>query len=254
MDILSKNIWAKTMQQSESKIALLIDADNVSASKIDAILSEIAKYGVANIRRAYGNWKNPSLKGWEACLHEYAIQPIQQFDYTKGKNSTDAALIINAMDLLYTQKLDAFAIVSSDCDFTPLVMRILTEGLKVYGFGEQKTPLPFVYACSTFLYLETIDQSIDTTDSKPSGSIKKNGKELKQDTKLMNLLRSAVSSTQDDDGWSKLSLVGGHIANKTSFDSRNYGYVKLSSLFEAIDLFELKRRNKMVYVRTKVKR
>jgi uncharacterized LabA/DUF88 family protein len=241
------------MQQSESKIALLIDADNAPASKIDAILSELAKYGVANIRKAYGNWKNPGLKAWEECLHEYAIQPIQQFDYTKGKNATDAALIIDAMDLLYTQKLDAFAIVSSDCDFTPLVMRILTNGLKVYGFGEKKTPLPFVYACSTFLYLETLDQNSDSEVLKVAVSIKKTGKELKQDTKLINLLRSAVSNTENDDGWSRLSQVGGHIANHTSFDSRNYGYRKLSELFEAIDLFEIQRINKLIYVRNKPK-
>ena len=242
------------MQQSESKIALLIDADNAPASKIDAILSEIAKYGAANIRRAYGNWKSPTLKGWENCLHEYAIHPVQQFDYTKGKNATDAALIIDAMDLLYTQRLDAFAIVTSDCDFTPLVMRILTNGLKVYGFGEKKTPLPFVYACSTFLYLETIDQDVDSETSKVAASVKKTGKELKQDTKLMNLLRGAVSNTQDDDGWSSLAVIGAHIANQASFDSRNYGYAKLSGLFEAIDLFELQRRNKAIYVRSKSKK
>jgi uncharacterized LabA/DUF88 family protein len=241
------------MQQSESKIALLIDADNAPASKIDAILSEIAKYGVANIRKAYGNWKNLSLKGWEDCLHEYAIHPVQQFDYTKGKNATDAALIIDAMDLLYTQRLDAFAIVSSDCDFTPLVMRILTNGLKVYGFGEKKTPLPFVYACSTFLYLETIDQTVDPETSKVTASVKKTGKDLKQDTKLMNLLRGAVSSTQDDRGWSSLAEVGAHIANQASFDSRNYGYAKLSGVFEAIDLFEIQRKNNVIYVRKKSK-
>ncbi len=127
-------------QPSESKIALLIDADNAPASKIDAILSEIAKYGVANIRKAYGNWKNPSLKRWEDCLHEYAIQPVQQFDYTKGKNATDAALIIDAMDLLYTQKLDGFAIVSSDCDFTPLVMRMHDQRFKsVWFWGEENS-------------------------------------------------------------------------------------------------------------------
>lgn len=242
------------MQQSESKIALLIDADNAPASKIEAIVSEIAKYGVANVRRAYGNWKSHTLKAWEECLHEYAIRPVQQFDYTKGKNATDAAMIIDAMDLLYTQQLDAFAIVSSDCDFTPLVMRILTNGLKVYGFGEKKTPLPFVYACSTFLYLETIDQAVNSEEtSKSSASVKKTGKELKQDTKLINLLRGAVSSTLDDDGWSNLAEVGGHIANQTSFDPRNYGYAKLSGLFEAIDLFEVQRRNKTVYVRNKQK-
>lgn len=241
------------MQQSESKIALLIDADNAPASKIDAILSEIAKYGVANIRKAYGNWKNPALKGWEDCLHECAIHPMQQFDYTKGKNATDAALIIDAMDLLYTQKLDAFAIVSSDCDFTPLVMRILTNGLKVYGFGEKKTPLPFVYACSTFLYLETIDQSVDSETSKVAASVKRTGKELKQDTKLINLLRGAVSSTEDDDGWSSLAVIGAHIANQASFDPRNYGYAKLSGVFEAIDLFEIQRKNKVIYVRNRQK-
>ena len=241
------------MQQSESKIALLIDADNAPASKIDAILSEIAKYGVASIRKAYGNWKSPALKAWEDCLHEYAIRPVQQFDYTKGKNATDAAMIIDAMDLLYTQQLDAFAIVSSDCDFTPLVMRILTNGLKVYGFGEKKTPLPFVYACSTFLYLETIDQASDSEASKVAASAKKPGKELKQDTKLINLLRGGVSSTQDDDGWSSLAEVGAHIQNQASFDPRNYGYAKLSGLFEAIDLFEVQRRNKVVYVRSRQK-
>lgn len=243
------------MQQSESKIALLIDADNAPASKIEAIVSEIAKYGVANIRKAYGNWKSANLKAWEECLHEYAIRPVQQFDYTKGKNATDAAMIIDAMDLLYTQKLDAFAIVSSDSDFTPLVMRILTNGLKVYGFGEKKTPLPFVYACSTFLYLETIDQSItsDDDEQKSATSARKPGKELKQDTKLMNLLRSTVTSTLDDDGWASLAIIGGHIKNQASFDSRNYGYANLSGLFEAIDLFEVKRRNKAVYVRHKRK-
>ncbi len=242
------------MLQSESKIALLIDADNAPASKIEAIVSEIANYGVANIRKAYGNWKSPALKAWEECLHEYAIRPVQQFDYTKGKNATDAAMIIDAMDLLYTQQLDAFAIVSSDCDFTPLVMRILTNGLKVYGFGEKKTPLPFVYACSTFLYLETIDQAVNSEEtSKVSASVKKTGKELKQDTKLISLLRGAVSSTLDDDGWSNLAEIGGHIANQTSFDPRNYGYAKLSGLFEAIDLFEIQRKNKAVFVRSKQK-
>ncbi len=240
------------MQPSESKTALLIDADNAPAAKIAAIVSEIAKYGIANIRKAYENWKSPTLKSWEDCLHEYAICPVKQFDLTKGKNATDAAMIIDAMDLLYTQKLDAFVIVSSDSDFTPLVMRILASGLKVYGFGEKKTPLPFVFACSTFLYLETIDQSMASTEpSIPSAGIKKTGKELKQDTRLITLMRSSVTSAADDDGWSNLAPVGMHIANQTSFDPRNYGYAKLSGLFEAIDLFETQRRNKAVYVRSK---
>jgi uncharacterized protein (TIGR00288 family) len=243
------------MQQPDAKIALLIDADNAPASKIEAIVSEIAKYGVANIRRAYGNWKSSNLKAWEECLQDYAIRPIQQFDYTKGKNATDAAMIIDAMDLLYTQHLDAFAIVSSDCDFTPLVMRILTNGLKVYGFGEKKTPSPFVNACSTFLYLETIDQTAAPEESgKNTQNSKKDGKALKQDTKLIGLLRSAITNTSDDDGWSSLALIGKHIRNKASFDPRNYGYTNLSGLFTAIDLFEIQRKNKVVYVRNKSKK
>lgn len=238
------------MPQIEVRIALLIDADNAPASKIDVILAEVAKYGVANIRRAYGNWKNPNLKSWEECLHDYAIQPIQQFDYTKGKNATDAALIIDAMDLLYTQNLDGFAIISSDCDFTPLVMRILTNGLKVYGFGEKKTPAPFVSACSTFLYLENLNKPDEDNQNSPMTEPKP-GNKLKQDTKLMNLLRGAIANTQDDDGWAKLGLVGGHIKNQASFDARNYGYAKLSSLFEAIDLFEIKRDKNLISVRRK---
>ncbi|OKH14690.1 NYN domain-containing protein [[Limnothrix rosea] IAM M-220] len=241
------------MPKAESRIALLIDADNAPASKIDVILAEVAKYGVANIRRAYGNWKNPSIRPWEECLHDYAIQPIQQFDYTKGKNATDAALIIDAMDLLYTQNLDAFAIISSDCDFTPLVMRILTNGLKVYGFGEKKTPSPFVSACSTFLYLENLNQP-NEEDSQNKTRQPKSGHALKQDTKLMNLLRGAIANTQDEDGWAKLGLVGGHIKNQASFDARNYGYDKLSSLFEAIDLFEVKRNQNVISVRRKDKK
>jgi uncharacterized LabA/DUF88 family protein len=241
------------MHRSESNIALLIDADNAPASKIDAILAEIAKHGVANIRRAYGNWKNPALQSWEACLHEYAIRPVQQFDYTKGKNATDAALIIDAMDLLYTQQLDAFALVSSDCDFTPLVMRILTNGLKVYGFGERKTPFPFVHACSTFLFLDTIDQAPSLESSKLVLIIKKTSNELKQDTKLMHLLYRAVASTQEEDGWASLAKIGNHITNQSSFDPRNYGYAKLISLFEGIDVFEIQRKDQVVYVRSKRK-
>jgi uncharacterized LabA/DUF88 family protein len=239
---------------AEANIALLIDADNAPASKIAAILTELAKYGVATVRRAYGNWTSPTLNGWQACLHDYAIRPIQQFDYTKGKNAADTALIIDAMDLLYTQPLDAFALVSSDCDFTPLVMRLLTNGLKVYGFGEQKTPRPFVSACSRFLFLETIDQATTPEPPKAALGLKKTGPELKSDTTLVNLLRGAVSSTQDDDGWSPLTKVGSHITNQSSFDARNYGYAKLSALFEAIDVFEIQRRNHGVYTRIKPKR
>jgi uncharacterized LabA/DUF88 family protein len=143
----------------EARIALLIDADNSPADKIDVILAELAKFGVANIRRAYGNWKKSELKGWEAALHDYAIRPIQQFDYSKGKNATDMGMVIDAMDLLYSDKPEGFGIVSSDSDFTPLVLHLKAKGAKVYGFGAKKTPMPFVNACSRFLYLETLGES-----------------------------------------------------------------------------------------------
>jgi uncharacterized protein (TIGR00288 family) len=141
---------AQHVDEGEKRIALLIDADNAPASKIDVILAEVARHSAANARRAYGNWKSPHLKQWEGVLHSYAIRPIQQFAYSSGKNASDMAMVIDAMDLLYARSLDAFAILSSDADFTPLVMRILTDGLKVYGFGEKKTPEPFVNACSKF--------------------------------------------------------------------------------------------------------
>jgi uncharacterized LabA/DUF88 family protein len=149
------------MDTTTDNIALLIDADNSPCKHIDFVLAELAKYGVVNIRRAYGNWKRPALTGREAVLHDYAIRPMQQFDYTKGKNATDMALTINAMDLLYSQKLEASCLVSSDSDFTPLAMRILANGLKVYGFGQQTTPKPFVNACSKFLYFDSLEN--DTT-------------------------------------------------------------------------------------------
>lgn len=235
----------------ESHIALLIDADNVPATKIDVILDELAKYGVTNIRRAYGNWKSTGLKSWEQVLHEHAIQPIQQFAYTKGKNATDSAMIIDAMDLLYGQKLDGFCLASSDSDFTPLVMRIRANGLKVFGFGEKKTPMPFVNACSKFLYLENLGMPDQTEEKHDPASDKKSAKELRGDAKLVNLLRSGIEAAADDDGWAALGGVGSHIGNQTSFDPRNYGYRKLSDLVTEIGLFELKKVNHHLYIRDK---
>lgn len=248
----------------ETRIALLIDADNSPAGKIDEVLDELANYGVINIRRAYGDWKSRHLNAWEDVLHEYAIQPIQQFAYTKGKNATDAAMIIDAMDLLYTKQLDGFGIVSSDSDFTPLVMRIRANGLKVFGFGEKKTPSPFVSACSKFLYLETLGAPVET-DTKvtaiETGSIaapapkavavRLAAKELKSDTRLVSLLRKAVEAGADDEGWAGLGAVGQHISKQASFDSRNYGYAKLKDLYQAIGLFEIQTKDKGVYVRDK---
>lgn len=238
------------MADDEKRIALLIDADNAPAGKIDAILAELARHGVANVRRAYGNWKNQRLKGWEDALHAYAIRPIQQFAYSTGKNASDMAMVIDAMDLLYARTLDGFAIVSSDADFTPLVMRLRSENMRVYGFGEEKTPSPFVNACSTFLYLEKLgvpEGAGETPAVKP-----KTADQLRRDAALVQLLRSAIAAAADEDGWSHLGAVGSHIRNQTSFDERNYGYRNLSSLIEATDLFEVKRQGQVVEIRERV--
>jgi len=228
----------------ENKIALLIDCDNVSHQSIEGVIDELSKYGKVNIRHAYGNWKSESMKGWEEKLHPHAIKPIQQFAYTKGKNATDAAMIIDAMDILYTQNLDAFALMTSDSDFTPLVMRILSNGITVYGFGEKKTPLPFVKACSQFIYTENLEESDDEEDKKKSGvDTKKTRNELRQDTALVKLLRTAVEQSADENGWSHLGLVGQYISNKTSFSPVNYGYKKLGDLIRVSDLFQIEMRN-----------
>jgi uncharacterized protein (TIGR00288 family) len=239
------------LNEGEKRIALLIDADNAPASKIDVILAEVARHGAANVRRAYGNWKSPNLKQWEATLHAYAIRPIQQFAYSSGKNASDMAMVIDAMDMLYARSLDAFAIVSSDADFTPLVMRILTDGLKVYGFGEKKTPEPFVNACSQFTYVEGLVQPSAKPDEpalKPSDA-----KKLRGNTRLVQMLRNAVDATSGDDGWAHLAQVRNQIGNQASFDSRNYGYRKFSDLIEATELFEVKRQNQIVLIRDKRK-
>ncbi len=241
------------MSEPEKRIALLIDADNAPSSKIDVVLAEVARYGVANVRRAYGTWKSPRLKGWESVLHAYAIRPIQQFAYSRGKNASDMAMVIDAMDMLYARNLDGFAIVSSDADFTPLVMRLLTDAEKVYGFGEKKTPEPFVNACSKFTYLEALGQGHaadpeveqDNEEARP----RKTGPELRSDTRLVQMLRRAVASAEAEDGWSHLGPVGSQIGNQASFDSRNYGYAKLSELLAATGLFEMKKDGKSTYVR-----
>jgi uncharacterized protein (TIGR00288 family) len=272
----------------EKRIALLIDADNAPAAKIDLILAEVARYGVANVRRAYGNWKSANLRSWEEKLHEYAIRPIQQFAYSKGKNASDMAMVIDAMDLLYARNLDGFAIVSSDADFTPLVMRLLTDGVKVYGFGEKKTPEPFVNACSKFIYVEglarpagteaaadiadtdtadaadpaatasaaadvaTDDVAADDAAAEHKAAIApRSAGELRSDTRLLLMLRTAISAAAGADGWSLMSKVGNLIANQASFDPRNYGYRKLGELIEAMGLFEVRRNNLLMSVREK---
>jgi uncharacterized protein (TIGR00288 family) len=238
------------MEQNKQKIALFIDADNAPAKKFEDVLNEVAKYGVVTIRKAYGNWKKDTIKPWEEHLHEYAIQPVQQYDLVKGKNASDIALVIDAMDILYTKDIDVMCFVSSDCDFTPMVTRALAEGKVVLGFGERKTPAPFVNACSKFLFLDEGE-----AEETQSSSVSKQNKNIKSDTKLINLIRRAIQATEDESGWALLGPVGSHISNKVSFDTRNYGYKNLSSLIRAIDLFEIKRApDKSYLVRDKRKK
>ena len=239
------------------KLAVLIDADNAQPSIIDSLLSEIANYGVASVKRIYGDWTAPGLKGWKDVLLHHSIQPMQQFAYTKGKNATDSAMIIDAMDLLYTGNFSGFCIVSSDSDFTKLASRIRESGLFVYGFGEQKTPSAFVSACDKFIYTEVLRSKTDENGA----IIKKSSSELKQDTKLVSLLRNAVEVSSDESGWAQLGPVGSNIAKQSpDFDPRNYGYSKLGELVAATKLFEIEERqigdtkSKILYVRDKRKK
>jgi len=235
------------------KIALLIDCDNVSHNSIEGVLEELAKYGMVNVRHAHGDWNNPSLSGWMGKLHPYAIRPMQQFAYTKGKNATDSAMIIDAMDLLYSGNVDAFALMTSDSDFTPLVLRILESGMPVYGFGEKKTPQPFVDSCSPFIYTENLI-SEEKEDKKGQTSVlkKRDKKSLRSDTSLVHLLRTAVEQKAEDDGWAHLGQVGSYISNNnSSFSSINYGYKKLGDLIKASELFavEMKNNGNTMYVK-----
>jgi uncharacterized LabA/DUF88 family protein len=238
---------------ADARIAVLIDADNSSAASIEAVLGEIASHGGVTVRRAYGNWASPNLKPWTEQLHVHAIQPIQQFALTKGKNASDIALVIDAMDLLHRGVVDGFALVSSDADFTPLVMRLLQEGAKVYGFGERKTPEPFVNACSKFTFVEAL-----VATGSPQAGVKQiqraSQAKLRGDAKLVALLRSAVSAAADEDGWAQLWTVGSHIANQSSFDSRNYGYARLGDLVDATGLFESEQEGNVRYIRDKKSR
>ncbi|WP_299307213.1 NYN domain-containing protein [uncultured Croceicoccus sp.] len=242
----------------DCKIALLIDAENVPHGKIAEMLAELSKYGTANIRHAYGDWTSANLKNWKEKLHDFAIRPVQQFSYSTGKNATDIALVIDAMELLYTQNLDAFCIVSSDADFTPLVMQLRANGHEVYGFGERKTPSPFVNACTAFLYLDTLDEPLvpaapltpaimPKTAVKPEGNgtassdTKSAGRALSQDTKLVTILRGAVEAAAREDGWSYMSAAGAAVKRQAPIDPRNYGVRNFTALFEATGLFHIHR-------------
>lgn len=230
--------------QEAKRIALLIDCDNVTHNAIEGVLEELAKHGTVNVRHAHGDWNNPSLSGWSEKLHPHAIRPMQQFAYTKGKNATDSAMIIDAMDLLYSGNVDAFALMTSDSDFTPLVLRILENGFPVYGFGQKKTPKPFVDSCSPFIYIENLAASSDSESESASQPAKKTKAKLRQDTALVRLLRTAVEQTADDDGWANMGQVASYISNNnSSFSSVNYGYKRVSDLIKATDLFKIELRN-----------
>jgi uncharacterized LabA/DUF88 family protein len=231
------------VSENAARLAVLIDADNAPPGMTDGLLAEVAKYGTAHVKRAYGDWTGTSLKGWKDHLLDQSIQPIQQFAYTSGKNATDAAMVIDAMDLLYSGRFDGFCIVSSDSDFTRLAARIRESGLTVYGFGERKTPKPFVSACDKFIYMEnlTYDQTATTV---PTPTPRASAAKLKGDAALVNQLRNAVEAASDDDGWAALASVGNILTKQSpDFDSRNYGYAKLSDLIAATTLFDLDTRS-----------
>lgn len=245
------------MGDRQARLAVLIDADNAQASIIEGLLDEIAQYGVASVKRIYGDWTDTRLKGWKSALLEHGINPVQQFAYTTGKNATDSALIIDAMDLLYSEKLDGFCIISSDSDFTRLASRIREAGLKVYGFGEKKTPKAFMSACDKFIYTEILRKGDDTSEPKLKKPVQKI---QKPDLRILNTLRHAVDDTADEAGWSHLGSVGQNVLNKSpEFDSRNYGFKKLRDLLDESGLFEFRdvdplAKNSGVQVRVKRKR
>lgn len=263
--------------KNNPRLAVLIDADNARANIIEGLLAEVAKFGVASVKRIYGDWTTPNLGQWKTVLLEHSIQPIQQFRYTTGKNATDSAMIIDAMDLLYTNTFDGFCIVSSDSDFTRLASRIRESGKSVYGFGEKKTPRPFVTACDRFIYTEILLVSPDNlvkdtptivNETKPDEAKAESKKasidnkttpqtpkkytyrELRQDTTLMNLIRKAIEVLADETGSADLSGLGNYISKQApDFDSRNYGYERLSQLVEAIGYFEITKVGNKVFVR-----
>jgi uncharacterized LabA/DUF88 family protein len=223
---------------STRSLALLIDADNASPAIIGGLLSEIAKYGRVTVRRIYGDWTTPNLGGWKNVLLDHSIHPIQQFRYTVGKNATDTALVIDAMDILYSDKVEGFCLVSSDSDFTRLASRLRESGLVVYGFGERKTPKPFVNACDKFTFVEVLT---DGGSQQGSGE-KTSAAELRPDADLIRELRKAIEESADEGGWANLGQVGKQMSSqKPDFDSRHYGFSKLSSLINAIDVFEVRR-------------
>lgn len=227
-----------------AKLAVLIDADNAQPGVVRVLLSEIAKYGTAFVKRAYGDWTGTSLKCWKEQLLQNSIQPVQQFAYTQGKNSTDSAMVIDAMDLLYTNRFDGFCLVSSDSDFTRLASRIRESGLVAYGCGERKTPKPFVTACDKFIYIEnlTLSDTAPNIDRRTNMSVP--ATQAEDHSYVVSLLREAVEATSDHDGWAGLSDVANLVTKRhPDFDPRSYGHRKFIELIAAIPMFEIDRQS-----------
>ena len=242
----------------QKRLALLIDGDNAQPCAMKGVMAEAARHGIADVRRIYGDWTTPQSARWKAILAEHSIQPVQQFRYTTGKNATDCAMIIEAIDLLYTRRFDGFCLVSSDSDFSRLAVRLREDGRFVLGFGEQKTPAAFRSACSRFILTETLRDRVkekatgDAITANPAAPANQPtvavsapaGKLLKGDTKLVNLLRSAVEAASDADGWSHLGVVGLNLRRESpDFKSSNYGFKKLGDLIIAVSLFEVEKRD-----------
>ena len=253
------------MIKDQQSLAVIIDADNSQPSIIEGLMEEITKYGVASVKRIYGDWTDTRLKGWKAHLLSHGIQPMQQFGYTVGKNSTDSAMIIDAMDMLYTDKFDGFCIVSSDSDFTRLALRIRESGLSVYGFGEKKTPKAFLAACDKFIYTENLRKEKQSKPVRKRATKNDVGNsdvnsDVKNNEALKEILKNVVEDTADHSGWSYLVHISQTIANRyPDFDPRNYGYSKMMDLIRDIDIFEFKKNDpfshdKAVFIRCKRKR
>lgn len=240
-------------------LAVLIDGDNIPSAPIKEMMEEIAKYGNPTIKRIYGDWTKPNLSKWKNLLLENAITPIQQYGYTSGKNSTDSAMIIDAMDILYSEKVSGFCLVSSDSDFTRLATRLREAGMQVIGIGEKKTPNPFIVACDKFIYIEILKHQTDKRDDNVEKGAEKSNVD-KITWKEINLISTTISDSSDEDGWAFLGDVGSLLQKKQpNFDSRNYGFEKLTPLIKSIGNFELeqrenpKSRHKLIFVKNKEK-
>lgn len=245
----------------ELNLAVLIDGDNIPSAYVKEMMEEIAKYGNPTIKRIYGDWTNPRLGKWKIVLLENAITPVQQYGYTQGKNATDSAMIIDAMDILYSGKVNGFCLVSSDSDFTRLATRLREAGMQVFGIGERKTPNPFIAACDRFIYLEILKSQSEDTASTPDNSKNTKSGVDKITPKDLRFIATTIDDVADDDGWAFLGDVGSLLQKKQpNFDSRNYGFQKLTPLINSIPHFEIERRedskgrNKLIYVRIKEKK